>query len=137
MRDDFVDNTALGIIDDDKLVPKNFNSFVLLKKHSEQLAIYKHNDKPHYIIKISKAVEDFILKNAKKCNISLADYHLPTDITELKNITKHTKSLEVSKSKFKNLFSALKQNENSDFYKLAQWIELFKANPYNLNMENN
>jgi len=36
-------NAVLGIIDDDKFVPKAFESFELLKKHNENLAIYKHN----------------------------------------------------------------------------------------------
>jgi hypothetical protein len=46
-----------------------------------------------------------------------------------------TKSIAVKNNPdLKRLFSALKQNENSDFHKLAQWIELFKKNPYNLNV---
>jgi len=104
-----------------------------LKKHNENLAIYKHHEKPQYIVKISKAAEDFILKNAKKCSISMADYNLPDQLSDLK---KKTKDVTVkSDPDLKRLFSAIKKNENSDFHKLAQWIELFKKNPYNLNVE--
>jgi hypothetical protein len=125
----------LGIIDDDKFAPKDLADFPHKEPHNEQLSIYKHNEKPHYIIKISKAVEDFILKNAEKCKVNLEDYTLPSDLEGLKELTKHIRSIEESKSKFKKLFSDLKRNESSDFHKLAQWIELFKANPYNLNIE--
>jgi hypothetical protein len=135
MKEKFLNNAALGIIDDDKAVLKDFANFSLLKKHNEQLSIYKHDDKPHFIVKIGKAIEDFILKNAKKCNITLAEYSLPSDLEGLKKITKHINSLKEAEIKVKKLFFVLKQNENSDFNKLAQWIELFKANPYHLNVE--
>ena len=135
MKEKFLNNAALGIIDDDKLVSKELDDFFLLKKHNDRLSIYKHNDKQHYIIKIGKAVEDFILKNTQKCNIELTEYDLPSDLEGLKKITKHINSLKEAETKVKKIFSVLRQNENSDFYKLAQWIELFKASPYNLGPE--
>ena len=130
MEEKFLNNAALGIIDDDKLVSKKLDNFSMLKKHNEQLSIYKHNDKQHYIIKISKAVEDFILKNIQKCNIELVEYDLPSDLEGLKKITKHINSLKEAEIELKKLFLTLCQNENSDFYKLAEWIENFKNNPY-------
>jgi len=130
MKEKFPDNAALGIIDDDKSAPKDFMDFFLLKKHNEQLAIYKHTGKPHYVIKIGKAVEDFILKNAIKCCIQLSDYNLPSDLEGLKRRTKHTTSR--NDTDLKRLFLALKQNDISDFGKLTQWLELFKATPYHI-----
>jgi len=134
MNDKFANQAVFGIIDDDKVI-RNFDNFSLLRKHNEHLAIYKHNNKTHYIVKISKAAEDFIFHCAKQCSILLDDYNLPADVAGLKKITKHIDSLEGSESKFKKLFLDIKQNESSDFHKLAQWIELFKANPYNINIE--
>ena len=134
MKEKFPNHAALGIIDDDKFASKDLESFSLLKKHNEQLSLYKHNDKSHYIIKIGKAIEDFILKNAQKCNIELSEYDLPSDLKGLKKITKHINSLKEAETKLKRIFSILKQNENSDFYKLAQWIELFKTNPYHIDV---
>jgi len=64
MRTSLINQFALGIIDDDKVVPKEFGEFELVKKHNNSLALYKHCNRPHYIIKISKAVEDFILNTA-------------------------------------------------------------------------
>ena len=125
-------NAVLGIIDDDKCVPALFNSFELLKNYNENLAIYKHSERPHYIVKISKAAEDFILKNVKKCGISMIDYNLPGNLPDL---IKQTKNITVKNNPdLKRLFSAIKQHKKSDFYKLAQWIELFKTNPYNLDI---
>ena len=135
MKEKFLNNAALGIIDDDKSVLKDLEEFSLLKKHNEQLSIYKHRNRPHYIVKIGKAIEDFILKNAKRCNIELAEYDLPSDLEGLKKITKHINSLKEAEIKIKNIFLILAQNDSSDFYKLAQWIEFFKTNPYNLNVE--
>jgi hypothetical protein len=126
-------NAVFGIIDDDKCVPALFNSFELMKKHNENLAIYKHNEKTHYIVKISKAAEDFILKNAEKCDISLTDYDLPNNLPDLIKITKVITAK--NSPDLKRLFKAIKQNKNSDFYKLAQWIELFKENPSNISVE--
>jgi hypothetical protein len=123
------DNALLGIIDDDKCVPSAFGFFELKEKHSENLAIYKHRERLHYIVRIGKAAEDFILKNAEKCGISMSDYNLPDNLPDL---VKQTKNTTVKNDPdLKRLFSVLKQNENSDFYKLAEWIECFKANPYN------
>jgi len=127
MREKFTEKAVFGIIDADKKL-SNFDDFSLLKTHNEQLSIYKHKEKSHYIVKIGKAAEDFILKNAKKYNIELSKYNLPSDLESLKKRTKQQNSLK--NPDLEHLFSALKQVENSDFYKLAQWIELFKENPY-------
>ena len=131
---------VFGIIDNDKNKPKGFYSFKEKHTHSDTLSIYK-NDNFQYIITVgseNKAIEDFILKNSEKCNISLSDYDLPTDLKSLSNITKyiHSKKEENNSNiaNLKRLFKNIKQNENSDFYKLAQWIEFFKTNPYNLDI---
>ncbi|MDR0828799.1 MAG: hypothetical protein LBN95_01615 [Prevotellaceae bacterium] len=122
-------NALLGIIDDDKFVPTLLKHFELLKKHNENLSIYKHKEKPHYIVKISKAAEDFILKNAERCGISMIDYNLPDNLPDL---IRRTKNISVKNDPdLKRLFSAIKQNENSDFFVLKNWLELFKENPYN------
>ncbi|MDR3287145.1 MAG: hypothetical protein LBT27_06865 [Prevotellaceae bacterium] len=127
MKIQLANEFALGIIDDDKVKPKDFNVFILIKKHNK-ISIYKHENKSHYIIKISKAVENFILQTAQQCNISLSDYNLPTDLENLKKITKHATSK--NNPDLRRLFMDLKQNANSDFFKLAQWIEQIKSNPY-------
>jgi hypothetical protein len=72
---------ALGIIDDDKVIPQMFaTSFKAVKTYSNDLALYKHSSKPHYIIKVIPAAENFILNAALQCRISLADYGLPVEL---------------------------------------------------------
>jgi hypothetical protein len=131
MKKKFPNNAALGIIDKDKSAPKDLEDFSLLKKQNEQLSIYQHSEKPHFIIMIGKAVEDFILKNAEKCDIELSAYDLPSDLEGLRKITKHINSLKDAETKVRSLFSALKQSKKSDVYHLTQWLENFKQNPYN------
>ncbi|MDR0871988.1 MAG: hypothetical protein LBN27_00775 [Prevotellaceae bacterium] len=124
----------MGIIDNDKDKQEVFNTFNCLQQF-ELFSIYQIGNKSHFIITIGakhKAIEDFILKNAEKCNISLSDYNLPTDLNGLKNITKQIRSVKDAELKFKRLFTAIKQNENSDFSILAKWIEAFKTDPYHL-----
>ena len=131
MREDLNDEAAFGIIDDDKSVPKYLKeTFHQVKKHNEQLSILKHNDRPHYIVKLSKAAEDFIIKNAEKCEIALSDFNLPSDMKKLKKRTKPNSSL--TDPDLRRLILALYQNDTSDFKKLKQWILLFKENPYGM-----
>jgi hypothetical protein len=126
-------NALLGIIDNDKCVPSAVISFESVKVHGQNLAIHKHYVRLPAMGTIGdkgKAVEDVILKNAEICGISMADYGLPSSLPDL---IKLTKSITVKNDpSLKHLFSALKQNESSDFYKLAEWIELFKKDPYSL-----
>jgi hypothetical protein len=128
MRTSLINQFALGIIDDDKVVPKEFGEFELVKKHNNSLTLYKHCNRPHYIIKISKAVKDFILNTAQQCGVSLANYNLPSDLENLKKKTKHITSKNDPDLKW--LFFELSRMATSDFCKLAQWIEQIKANPY-------
>jgi hypothetical protein len=128
MNTKFANSFALGIIDDDKVVPKSFDPFYLVKKHNNHLALYKHESRPHYIIKLSKAAEDFILKTAQQCGISLDAYNLPVDLENFKKKTKHI--ISKKDPDLKNLFVELKSNHISDFHKLAQWIDYLKTHPY-------
>ena len=131
MKEKFSDNVALCVLDND-ILPKEKDNYSPLKLN-EHLSIYKHKEKPHNIVTIGrkgKAAEDFILKNAQRCNITLVEYDLPTDLARLRKL-KRPSVQEVKR--FQKLFSTLKQHQHSDFHTLAKWIELFKATPYDLN----
>jgi len=131
MKEKFSDSVALCVIDNDML-PKEKENYSLLEP-TEHLSIYKHKEKPHYIVTVGKkgkAAEDFILKNAQRCNITLAEYDLPTDLAGLRKL-KRPSVQEIKK--FQKLFSTLKQHQHSDFHTLAKWIEQFKKDPYSLN----
>jgi hypothetical protein len=119
---------AVGIIDDDKLVPKDFEIFQRIQEYNKALALYKHRSKPHYIIKIIPASEQFILNSARQCNISPLDYNLPDELKQFRTITKHKTAKD--SPDLKNLLRAIKLNNADNFIKLAEWIEKLKTNPF-------
>jgi hypothetical protein len=130
MENKLANEFALGIIDDDKVAPKSFTQlFMAVKRYNNDLALYKHSSKPHYIIKVIPAAENFILNAAQQCSISPADYGLPTELKKFAAITKSRTAK--SNANLKQLFLAIKRSNNAgNFCKLAQWIEHLKGNPY-------
>jgi hypothetical protein len=128
MKAKLANEFAIGIIDDDKIVPKDFENFDKIKEHGNALALYKHKTQPHYVIKVIPASEQFILNAAQQCNVSPTDYNLPVELKKMLEITKH-KTVKDS-ADVKNLLVAIKQNNAESFCKLAQWIEHLKENPY-------
>ena len=81
------DRFAIGVIDADKVTP---GYLAKLRKVTslQHLCVYKSDVRPHYIITIHKAVEDFILDEAHKAGISLSAYGLPDTLDALKKLTK-------------------------------------------------
>ena len=104
MEKQLVNNFAIGVIDADKVVPVYMEEFHQIAQ-KEHLRIYKHNTRPHYIITIYKAVEDFILSQASEAGVSLTEYDLPNDMESLKKVTKKVTS--DTDNRFKRLFLRL------------------------------
>ncbi len=127
MKDKLSNEFALGIIDEDKVVPKDLSDFEHIKTY-EGLNLYKHCNKPHYVIKIVPAVEQFILNNAHQIALSLETYNLPNELRLLTKITKPATSK--NNKDLKKLFTALKRSNSQSICKLVQLIEHLKANPY-------
>ena len=104
MEKQLADKFAIGVIDADKVTPG-----YLAKFHEiaglQHLRVYKNNVRPHYIITIHKAVEDFILDEAHKAGVSLSDYGLPDTLDALKKLTKKVGSDK--NEQFKALFRRL------------------------------
>ena len=88
MRGRFEDDFAVGIIDNDKRRPQYLDDCNLIAE-SNHLQLYKHSQKQHYIITISPAAEGFILSVVEAACISMSDYNLPSNLDDLKKITKH------------------------------------------------
>jgi hypothetical protein len=128
MKDKLEQQFALGIIDDDKKKPKDFiNNFRLIKRQNEHLSIYKHNNKPHYIITNGKAIEDFILAASQENNINLADYNIiPNNLEGLRRKTKDEDAIH--DNDLRRLISDIRNTTN--FSKLREWIKLIKNSPY-------
>jgi len=116
---------------DSLILPECFIDTTLAETLSFPKRGYKH----------IKGCNKVLLEMNKKSNNAVLgiiddDKCVPALFNSFELLIKQTKKITVKKDpNLKRLFSTLKQNESSDFYKLAQWIELFKANPYNLNVE--
>jgi len=132
MQIKFADVFALGIIDKDK------KSIVYLKEFEqvaifEDLFLFKHPNKHHYIIQIFPAIERFILKSAEEVGVDLSLFGLPSDFEELKRITKRqTSKLNPA---LRNLFNELKNKNASQIVTLSNWISYLKENTYNSEIE--
>jgi hypothetical protein len=123
MQEKLADSFALGIIDKDKRQINYLNEFKL-SVSSEDLFLFKHPLKHHYIIQISPAIESFILKSAKEVGVSLRTYGLPEDLNGLKKITKRQTSR--NNPNLRRLFSHLKNKNAPQIVTLSNWISYLK-----------
>ncbi len=132
MQNKFKDSFAVGIIDKDKKEIKYLDEFQL-KINCDNLFLFQHPNKPHYIIQINPAIESFILDNTHQAKLRLEDFGLPSYIDELKKITK--KKTSKKDSRFSKLFSELKNKKASQIVTLSNWISYLKENTYNSDID--
>ena len=107
MESNLKDQFSIGIIDNDKRQHSYVSEFTEIA-HTQHVALLKHKERPHYFVRISPAMDQFILDCAAEQGINLHDYGLPTELAELTKITKDVKAK--NDFRFKSLFGAL---ENS------------------------
>lgn len=125
MKETFADGFAVGIMDKDKRTVSYLNEFSLLASDGV-LYVYKHSLRPHYIVMVSPAVEEFILGAARELNIDLSTFGVPSTLEEMK---KETKQVDAKSSKkYHNLFKHLAQA--SEFSKLSRVVEYLKSANY-------
>lgn len=129
---DLPNEFALGIIDKDKKVLDCLNEFDELITIGS-LVLHKHRERPHYIIQISPAIEQFILKATSETGISPDQYGLPNQLAAFKKESKTEQSKK--DPRFRNLFKALITAEVTDFAVLAKWVEHLKNNPYSVDLD--
>lgn len=104
MKEKFADRFAVGIIDADKRHPSYLAEFNKIGKRGH-LQVLKHPARPHFIILISPAIDQFILDSALEQNVNLENFNLPLD---LPSFTRQTKNILSNKDKrFRSLFIAL------------------------------
>jgi len=126
------DSFAVGIIDKDKKEISYLNEFEKVVS-SEDLYLYKHPKKHHYIIQISPAIEKFVLKSAEEVGINLEDFGLPNEFEHLKKITKRITSRD--NIQLRNLFFELKNKNASQIVLLSNWILYLKEKTYEAKIE--
>lgn len=73
MKEKFSNRFAVGIIDADKRKPSYLNEFNELAA-SSHLKLYRHNNRNHYIILVSPAIDGFILSCAQAGEINMTDF---------------------------------------------------------------
>lgn len=127
----FADRFAIGIIDNDKRPTTESKYYVEFAK-TKRLTFCKHPEDPHYLIKVGelhKAMETFLLENAKEANIDLAELNLPSDFDGFKKITKH----QITSTKDERLLKLFKHlrkaNEVRMLKKVLEYLtsEQYKA----------
>ncbi len=121
------DNFAVGIVDQDRRPLSRTSEFKLVVK-KQNLKLYKHKDKNHYLI-FHPPIEQWLLDESCAVGISLESYNLPTTLKELIDETKN----EFSKKdpKFKLLFRDLQKHNALGINLLANWTKYLKKHPYN------
>lgn len=125
MQEKFGDSFALGIMDKDKRKVPYLQEFYLVAS-TETIEIYKHHEKPHYILLVAPAAEMFILNAASEAKISLSEYGIPKTLEEMKRETKQVDA--TSSKKYERLFKALRHSPT--FKKLADVIGYLKTETY-------
>lgn len=103
------DQFAIAVIDKDKKEPASVQNYELIAA-DRFVMVSKHRQRPHYLIHICPAIEEFILAAANELNVNLADFGLPTDRDQLKLKTKTVTAKE--DEKFAHLFKDLRQASN-------------------------
>lgn len=105
MESNLKDQFSIGIIDNDKRQHSYVSEFAEIA-HTHHVTLLKHKNRPHYFIRISPAMDQFILDCATKQGINLQDYGLPSELEAFTKITKDVKAK--NDYRFKSLFMALK-----------------------------
>ncbi len=104
MTGKYEDVFAVGIIDNDKRKISYVDDFNKIGS-SEHLILLKHKYRQHYIIKVSPAMEEFILSCAEECGIDLTEYGLSNELEGLMSFTKNVESEK--DERFKKAFGAM------------------------------
>ncbi len=122
------DQFAIAIIDKDKREPASVQNYEPIAQN-QCLMVSKHRERPHYLIHICPAIEEFILVAAAELNVSLAEYGLPTDRNQLKQKTKTVTAKE--DEKFARLFKDLRPASNIRC--LDELLQYLLSNRYRVN----
>lgn len=132
MQNDLKEYFALGIIDKDKRSIKYLEEFSLVVSE-KSLFLYKHPNRPHYIIQIYPAIERFILDSSAEVDIDLPEYGLQNDLEGLKQKTK--KQTSKKDPQLIQLFRELKNRNAPQVVTLSKWINYLKQNNFHSQIE--
>jgi len=126
MKKQLNDKGAIALIDNDKREINYIQEFERIA-NTTSLSLFKHRNKPHFIIRIDPAIDDFILKSAHDMDVDITSFGLPDSLKDFTKITKQKTSK--SEPKFKQLFNKIKSAEEVKV--LTKWVKYLKENIYN------
>lgn len=107
MRNEYNDDFAVGIIDNDKHGVSYLKEFHLIGK-TNHLNFYTHTHWKQYLITVAPAMDKFIMDCAIEMKHPLSEFGLPTTLKEFTRITKDTKVL--SDSRVTQLLSVIQEH---------------------------
>lgn len=130
MESNLKDQFAIGVIDNDKRQHSYMREFCEIA-HTKHIALLKHKERSHFFVRISPAMDQFILDCANELGVNLKDYELPSTLEEF---TKITKDVNVKSDKrFKSLFKALEASD--EIVVLRSVLRYMDDNQYRCNVE--
>ena len=125
MESNLKDQFSIGIIDNDKRQHSYVGEFTEIA-HTQHVALLKHKTRPHYFIRISPAMDQFILDCVTEQGIDLQNYGLPSELEAFTKITKDVKAK--NDHRFKSLFMAL--DNCKEIAKLRSVLNYMNVNQY-------
>lgn len=128
MESNLKDQFSIGIIDNDKRQHSYVNEFTEIA-HTQHVSLLKHNARPHYLVRINPAMDQFILDCATEQGINLQDYGLPSELEAFTKITKDVKAK--NDYRFKSLFMALEKCK--EIVKLRSALNYLNTEQYKSN----
>lgn len=123
---------AVGVIDFDteKTQPTYVHEFSEIA-HTAHILLLKHTTKPHYLVMIKPAMDQFILDCAKEQGVNMSDFDLASDLEGFK---KQTKTVDSKYDiRFKKLFKAIRHN--SEMVILHNVLNYLKDHRYKSSVE--
>lgn len=108
MESNLKEQFSIGIIDNDKRQHSYVNEFIEIA-HTQHITLLKHKSRPHYFVRISPAIDQFILDCAAEQDVNLHDYGLPSELAEFTKITKDVNAK--NDYRFKSLFGAIEDSK--------------------------
>lgn len=116
LRENFKNRVAVGIIDDDKLKPKDLDDFETVQ---ENHGIKRLTKGKHSVLIICPVLEDWVFQNAVAKNVDPAKYGFQTR----KDFQKACKRINVADNQqVKQFLNTLKQKRTPGFTQLKIWI---------------
>lgn len=130
MKKQLSNKGAIALIDNDKREVSYINEFEQIAD-TPSLQLFKHRNKPHFIIRIDPAADSFILKSVQDAGVDMESLGLPDSLKDFTRITKQKTSK--NDPVFKKLFHNIKDVEEVKV--LKQWVKYLKENIYNADKE--